>query len=245
MARILPALTLLLLVGCSSAKPATHRDPLVNRSVATPSVATATEPAAPSTAKPDVDRAAVVDPVNEPTIVGAVDEAVLQASIKGEQGAAVGRRVGRVAGFLAAVFGGPKSESLDETVDRYRRTRDAVTVVGAIIGATDGAMEGAERGYDLDVQFAELHAMEGLEVFRPAPDLIEVRFASTPDPETLVAVAAIFLKHAPRAIQIEAAGDTPLDIREVLMAEGLTHDSIATHRNDDLAGVVLRLSYLL
>lgn len=216
MVRWLPALTLLLLVGCSSARPATAPRPLVNRAV---------------------------DPVTEPSIVGAVDEAVLQGTSEAEKGAVVGRRVGRVAGFLAAIFGGPEKESLDDTIDRYRRTRDAVTVVGALIGAADGVMDGAERGFELDVQVAELHSIAGVEIFRPAPDLVEARMANVPDARTLAAIAAVFKGREPRAIQVEAAGDVALDVREALIAEGLPHETITARRNDDLSGLLLRITY--
>src|SRR3954451_1938125 len=86
-----------------------------------------------------------LDPSTDPTIAGA------------EAGAEIGLRIGRVAGVLAAVFGGPERESVDDMVDRYRMTRDAAVVTGALIGAAKGGAAGA------DLQFAELHKIEGLE----------------------------------------------------------------------------------
>ena len=129
-----------------------------------------------------------VDPATDPTIVGAVDEAVLEGSIEAEAAARTGRRIGRVAGVLAAVFGGPERESVDDTIDRYRRTRDAIVVTSTLIGATKGAVEGAQRGYELDLQFAELHEIEGVEVFRPFPDQIDVYLGSSTDSQTLAAI---------------------------------------------------------
>ena len=186
---------------------------------------------------------AAVDPVTDPSIVGAVDEAVLEGSIEGEAAAQTARRIGRVAGVLAAVFGGPQSESIDDTIDRYRQTRDAVEVTGALIGATKGAVEGAKRGYQFDLQFAELHEIEGLEVIRPVPDEIEVRLPSSPSPQVIAEIAAVFAGREERAIDIEAASDGALDLRESLIELGLQSTSVSAHRDDQLAGVLLRIRY--
>lgn len=184
-----------------------------------------------------------VDPVTDPTIVGAVDEAVLEGSIEAEEAVRTGRRIGRVAGVLAAVFGGPERESVDATIDRYRRTREAVEVTSAIIGATKGAVEGAQRGYELDLQFAELHQIEGVEVFRPFPDQIEVYIGPSPESQTLAAIAAVFVGREERAIDIEAAGDSALDIRESLIGLGIPASALRAHRDNGLTGVVLRIRY--
>ena len=184
-----------------------------------------------------------IDPVTDPTIVGAVDEAVLQGSIEAEEAVRTARRIGRVAGVLAAVFGGPQRESVDDTIDRYRRTRDAIVVTSALIGATKGAVEGAQRGYALDLQFAELHEIEGLEVFRPYPDQIDLYLASSPDSQTLEAIAAVFVGREERAIDIEAAGDAALDLRESLIGLGVPASSLRAHRDNSLTEVVLRVRY--
>lgn len=208
---ILP-FALLLLVACSTSKPASEPAP--------------------------------VDPVTEPTVVGALDEAVLQGTIEGEAAAETGRRVGRVAGVVAAVLGGSeKGETIGETIDRYRRTRDAVETTAAVIGATNGAVAGAKRGYELDLQFAELHKLEGLEVTRPWPDQIDARFTSSPSDELLAGIASVFAGREERAIQIEAAGDAALDIREALIALGVPASSFDVQRNDELEDVVLRIRY--
>jgi hypothetical protein len=184
-----------------------------------------------------------VDPVTEPTIVGAVDEAVLQGTIEGEAAAETGRRVGRVAGVIAAVFGGPESETIDETIDRYRRTRDAAETTAAVIGATKGAVEGAKRGYELDLQFAELHQIEGLEVTRPYPDIIDARFASSPSEQLLSDIAAVFAGREERVIRIEAAGNEAQAIRDSLIDLGLPASSLQARRDDELQEVVLRIRY--
>src|SRR5436190_889586 len=85
-----------------------------------------------------------VDPATDPTIIATVNDAAVQGSIEAAQGAETGRRIGRVAGFFAAVFGGPKCESLDQTIDRYRATRDAFEATGAAIGFAHGAKEGGK-----------------------------------------------------------------------------------------------------
>jgi hypothetical protein len=207
---ILP-FTLLLLVACSTSKPASEPAP--------------------------------VDPVTEPTVIGALDEAVLQGTIEGEAAAETGRRVGRVAGLLAAVLGGPESETIDETIDRYRRTRDAVEITAAAIGTTQGAVAGAKRGYQLDLQFAELHEIEGLDVTRPWPDQIDARFTSSPSDQMLADLAAVFAGREQRAIQIEAAGEAAIDIREALIQLGVPASSFDIQRNDELQDVVLRIRY--
>jgi len=200
-------------------------------------------PVACSTSKPITEPAAEVDPVTDPTIVGAVDEAMLQGSIEAEEAARQARRIGRVAGVLAAVFGGPSHESLDDTLDRYWRTRDAIEITGTLIGATKGAVAGAQRGYQLDLQFAELQKIEGLDVIRPFPDQIDVRFANTPNPQLLTDIAAVFAGREERFIEIEAPGDAAMDIREALMDHGLSASSLNAQRNDGIEGVVLRIRY--
>jgi hypothetical protein len=184
-----------------------------------------------------------VDVITEPSIVGAVDEAQLQGSIEAQKGAEIGRRIGLVAGVVAAVFGGPDHESPDDTIDRYFITLDAAEAAGALIGAAKGAKAGAKRGYQLDLQFAELHEIEGLEVTRPYPDQIDVRLPASPDDQTLAAIAAVFAGREERAIEIEGAGDAALALREALADRGVTYASLRAQRNDEIGDVVLRIRY--
>lgn len=180
-----------------------------------------------------------VDPAVEPTIVGAVEEAVIQGSVEGAEGARIGRRVGIVAGVVAAVVGGPETESLDDMIDRYRDTRNAVQTTATVIAATHGAVEGAKRGYELDLQFAELTQIAGLEAFRPYPDLIEVRFT---DHALVPEIARVLAGREGRAVTIEAAGDDAFEVRDELLeldAPGRFH----AVRNSDLAVVLMRIEY--
>ncbi|HEX6097192.1 MAG TPA: hypothetical protein VF432_12765 [Thermoanaerobaculia bacterium] len=181
-----------------------------------------------------------VDPVTEPAIVSAVEEAVIQGSVEGEEAARVGRRVGRVAGVLAAVLGGPRTESVDDMIDRYRMTRDAAIVTATVIGATHGAVEGAKRGYELDVQFAELTQIPRLDATRPFPDLIEVRFS---DFDVLPEIAAVLAGREERAIEVHAAGNAALDVRDALIELGVTPASVRATRNDEISGAMLRIGY--
>ena len=222
----------LLAAACSSSKPA--------RSGGSGSYSTWEPPAKP---QPAAVRPADVDPTKDPTIVGAIDEAVAQGSAEGAQAVKTGRRLGRVAGVLAAVFGGPEEESLDDLVDRYRKTRDAVIITSAVVGATKGAVEGAERGYELDVQFAELLKIEGIQATRPYPDQIDVTILDMPTPETIKSIASVLVGREPRAIEIESAGDAALDLRESLIDLGVPTTSLSTHRNDTIDGIVLHIYY--
>jgi hypothetical protein len=195
-----------------------------------------------STSKP-VAEAPPVDPANEPTIVGAIDEAALQGTDEGEAAARTGRRIGRIAGVIAAVAGGPSIESAEDVVDRYRRTRDAIETTAAVIGTTTGVVSGAKRGFELDLQFAELLKIEGVQATRPFPDEIIATFDAAASPELLEKVATVFRDRESRAIDIDAAGDEATRVRDSLTALGAPAAGIEAHRNDDLDLVVLRIRY--
>lgn len=179
------------------------------------------------------------DPKIDPP--AAVAEVVAETADAAEAGARVGRRVGIVAGLIAAVFGGGESETIDESIDRYRRTRDAATVVGAVIGAASGlpeTPEGTDGGHPLDVQFDELQQIDALEVTRSSADVIDVRFLVAPDQKLLAQIAAI-LKD--RTIDIEAPGDTALEVRDALIRLGVPPDSLNARRVAGQADIVLRV----
>jgi len=186
---------------------------------------------------------ASVDPTTDPTAIGAIDEAAREASIEGAQAAKTGRRIGRVAGVLAAVFGGPECESVDDMVDRYRFTRDTIEITSAAIGASKGARAGATRGHVFDLQFAELRQIEGVEVFRPYPDVIDVQFASAPSRSLLAQVAAVFTGREDRVIDVDAAGEEAFDVRDALIDLGLPAPGVIAHRNDERSGIALRVRY--
>ncbi len=185
-----------------------------------------------------------LNPVADATGVGAVDEAARESREKAEAGARTGRRVGVVAGALAAVLGGPHNDSVEGMVGRYIITRDAATLAGAIIGGVKGGKEGAQRGSELDLQFAALKKIDGLKVSRPAPDRIDVYMETVPSHETLAAIAGVFAGHEQRSIDIEAADPIPLDLRDALIDLGVPESSISVQRNDDLKGALIRVRYL-
>lgn len=177
------------------------------------------------------------DPVVEPTIVGAVEEAVVQGTVEGMEGARIGHRVGVVAGVIAAVAGGPETESLDDMLDRYRDTRNAVQTTATVIAATHGAVEGAKRGYELDLQFAELTQIAGVEATRPFPDLIEVRFT---DKALVPEIARVLAGRDARTITFE--GREALAVRDALLdldAPG----RFTVVRDYDYDGAVMRITY--
>jgi hypothetical protein len=185
-----------------------------------------------------------LNPVTDPSAIGAVDEAARESREQAEAGARTGRRVGIVAGTLAAVLGGPHHDSVEGMVGRYIITRDAATVAGAIIGGVKGGKEGAKRGSELDLQFAELKKIDGLDVTRPTPDRVDVYVKTVPSHETLAAIAAIFAGREQRSIDIEAADPVPLDLRDAFIDLGVPDSSIRVQRNDDLEGALIRIRYL-
>lgn len=195
-----------------------------------------------STAQPPAPPVVTVpDPHTDPTIVNGIYDGARVAEEAAERGATTGRRVGTVVGLLAAVLGGSGSESIGEAIDRYRRTRDTIELAGAVIGMTRGAAQGGKRGYELDVQFAELHRIDGVEVMRPMPDEIIVRFASMPSQAQLEEIAAVFIGHEPNVIEITAAGEQALDIRNVLIDAGLSSACVNARRDNTVSGAVLRI----
>lgn len=182
-----------------------------------------------------------VDPATDPSVVGAVAEAVSEGSAEGKAAAETGRQIGRVAGVIAAVLGGSGSESVDSVVDRYRRTRDAAASTAAVIGGTKGAIAGAKRGYEFDLQFAELHQLQDLDVTRPFPDQIDIHFANLPSEQMLADVAAVFIGREERVFEIEGLDREAESIRESLIVLGFAGRTINTHRNDDVQGVILHI----
>lgn len=185
-----------------------------------------------------------LNPVTDPTAIGAIDEAARESREQAAAGARTGRRVGIVAGTLAAVFGGPHNDSVEAAVGRYVIARDVATVTGAIIGGVKGGKEGAKRGSELDLQFAELKKIDGLRVSRPTPDRIDVYMETVPGHETLAAIAGVFAGHEQRSIDIEAADPVPLDLRDAFIDLGVPESSISLQRNDQLEGAIIRIRYL-
>ncbi|HEY0160672.1 MAG TPA: hypothetical protein VGF28_25530 [Thermoanaerobaculia bacterium] len=183
------------------------------------------------------------DPATEPTVAGAVDEAILQGTIEGDAASQTSRRVGRVLGVIAAVAGGPQTESVDDVVDRYRRVRDATEATGVLIATTKGAVEGAKRGYELDLQFAELQRIEGLEVTRPFPDQIDARFLDDATPAMLAEIAAVFAGQEERSIELEGPTGAACDIRASLAELGLDPYSLSAVENERLDAVVMHVRY--
>jgi len=117
-------------------------------------------------------------------------------------------------------------------------------MTGAIIGGVKGGKEGAKRGSELDLQFAELKRIDGLDVTRPTPDRIDVYVNTVPSHETLAAIAAVFSGREQRSIDIEAADPVPLDLRDAFIDLGVPESSISVQRNDDLQGAIIRIRYL-
>jgi hypothetical protein len=198
--------------------------------------------AACSTTQPVAEPVAV-NPVTDPTIAGAIDEAAVQGSINAEAVAPSARRAGRIAGVIAAVVGGPERESVDSIVDRYRMTRDVVEGTTLAIAASKGATAGAKRGFQLDLQFAELYQLPDVDVFRPSPDQIDVHIERVPSQQTLSRIAAVFVGREERDIEIQASGSAALDLRDSLISLGVPATSLTAHRNDDLPAAVIRIRY--
>lgn len=185
-----------------------------------------------STTKP---QSTEIDPTTDPTVIGAVDAAVAQGVA--DAGARTGRRIGTAVGIVAAIFGGPHYESIDDTIARYRLARDTGEAIGAIAGGAKGATEGARRGYQFDVEMAELKKFDDLDVTRPFPDEIVVQFTDAATPR-LADIARIA---GGRRIYIEAAGDAAVDVRDALIGYGVAASTLQSHRNDKLSTVRLHI----
>lgn len=177
-------------------------------------------------------------PAPIPRVVDEVDE----TTIRIQDALVTGRRVGRVAGLIAAVFGGGSSETLDETIDRYRRTRDAVTVAAVVVTAAKVAIDEAEVERELDTQVDLLCELDGVEVTRLSSSQLDIRFTNDPSDATLTAVANALLARGARAIAVEGPGQSSLEIRDALIALGVEPAIISAHRKNDLSGVVLRVT---
>lgn len=174
--------------------------------------------------------AAEIDPTTDPTAIAAVAAAAEDATNEHSSGATTGRRIGTAVGIYSAIFGGPESESIDESIARYRLARDAGQVIGGIIS-------GSKRGFAFDQQMAELEKIDELDVTRPAPYVIVAQFA---DPQTkrLADVARIVNG---RTTDIVAAGDDAARVRDALIAHGAAASTLHSVRNDEARGVTLHI----
>jgi hypothetical protein len=56
-------------------------------------------------------------------------------------------------------------------------------------------------------------------------------------------MAAVFAGREERAIDVEAAGDAALDVRESLIGLGVPASSLRAHRDNGVTGVVMRIRY--
>jgi len=184
-----------------------------------------------------------VDPVKDPTVIGAIDEGRRQAEIEADSVAKSARRAGRIAGVLAAVFTGPDHQDLFESIARYHIAKDIVQGTVTAAAASHGMREGAKRGFVLDQQFAELHNIEGIDVFRPQPSLIVARLGAAPSQRMLSSVALVLMNREERAIDIEAPGDAAQSIRTSLIDLGVPASSLSAYQNEGFDGVVLRITY--
>ncbi|HWW59956.1 MAG TPA: hypothetical protein VN181_01185 [Thermoanaerobaculia bacterium] len=170
-------------------------------------------------------------------MIGAVDAAVAQGAEEAAAGAKTGRRIGIAVGLVSAIFGGAPYESIDESIARYRAARDTGEAIGAIAGGAHGANAGARRGFQFDLEMAELKKFDDLDVTRPAPDELIVQFTDPATPR-LADIARIV---GGRRIFIEAPGDTGIAVRDALIDHGVAASTLQSHRNDKLSAVRLRI----
>jgi hypothetical protein len=195
--------------------------------------------AACSTSRPVV----VVDPVTDPTIIGAIDESAREGSIAAEEGARTGRRIGQVAGVVAAVLGGPRHDTLEDAVGRYLLTRDLAEATGAIIGGSRGAKAGAKTRHGARPAICGTAQDRGVKVFRPTPDQIDVLFDESPNPQMLTEIAAVFAGREERAIDIQGPDDSSFAVRDSLIGLGVSNAAIQARRDDHLRGIIIRIRY--
>ena len=183
-----------------------------------------------------------VEPIREPVVLGVHPEA---PPIELETAFKVGKGIGHVAGVLAAIFGGPGSESLDDALDRYRRVRDAAVVTAVIIGATQAAAaaEAVEAEPVLARERAALQQLDFVRVTQPYPDQLEVRFTTPPTREMLAEVVEIVSGGESLTFTVEGPGSLLLDVRESLIVLGLPSSAVSAHRTEGAGEVVLRIRH--
>jgi hypothetical protein len=75
------------------------------------------------------------------------------------------------------------------------------------------------------------------------PDQIDVRFRTSPNPQMLAEIAAVFPGREERAVDIQAAGDAAFAVRESLIELGLPSSAIRARRSDRMEGITLRIRY--
>lgn len=188
-----------------------------------------------------------VDPSHDPTIVGAVsgavEEGAKETAANGGSAATTGRRVGTAVGVFAAIFGGGPYESLDDSIDRFRRVRAAGEAIGTVVGVSQAASKGWQHGSAFDIQMAELQKIERVEVTRPAVDQIDVQFPYS-ESAPLREIACVIGNGEGRSIDVEAHGDLAFDVREGLIEQGLPASLLESHRNQEVSGVVLHVRRL-
>lgn len=181
------------------------------------------------------------DPATDPTIIGAVDTASQDAteavaSPEAVHAATVGRRVGTVVGVVSAIFGS-SSEPIEQSIDRYRRIRNAGESIGLATAVAPAATRGWQRGLAFDQQMAALKNIDGVELYRPAPDQIDVYFAHA----NTTNLAAIACAVEGRTLEVEGGGGTSFDVRDALIDHGIPRERVSSHRNDTMQGVVLHV----
>jgi hypothetical protein len=186
-----------------------------------------------------------VNPVTDPTVIGAVDEAAIQGKIEGEKAAVTGHRIGIVFGTLAAVLGGGSHDSLDEAIGRYIVTHDLVATTVMLAGATKGTVEGAKHGAVLDQQFAELHAIVGVTVLRPYPDDIEIHVPIHAPGEVFDAMVNVFANREPRVLDLYGKDESILDVRDALLSRKVVAAQVNAHRDETVEDgvVIVRVRY--
>jgi hypothetical protein len=159
-----------------------------------------------------------------------------------------GHRERRARDGRAVAFGGDsnsKSESEIASMARWLPVLALVSLSFVACSSSQSAPFAAEadpakRGYAQDAPFAELSTIAGVRATRSFRGLIELRFS---DPELLPAIAAVFERRKPRAVEVEASGNVALEVRRDLIMRGIPESSVTAFWNDEVDGVVLRVSY--
>jgi len=171
--------------------------------------------------------------------IAAANDAVADAMPAAMNGDAAtkGRRIGMAIGVFSAIFGGGSCEPIEASIDRYRTFRDAGQMIGASHDLRKAAEEGAQHGAQFDQQMVQLKQIDGIDINRPAPYVLDVRF--TGDQQPLDAIVNVVRSGDERYLIVE--GKDAASVRGALIDRGIRASRVEA--NDDGRELRIRIVF--